>query len=225
MATPKRWALITGVSEGGLGDALTAEFLSRSICVVATSPDVKLLDYLPDEPERVQKVELDVTNPESIAAAASKVASITNSKLHFLINNAGYGFMMPLLDAPLAQFKQNYEVNVFGLLAVTQAFFPLLKAAQGMVVNHSSIASLRAGCQPFIGTYSSSKAAVTALSDTMRIEFKPFNVKVSMDVFLESNRSMLTDRAGDHSRNRCRSNQILGERFNNFSPATGILPL
>lgn len=86
--------------------------------------------------------------------------------------------MASLLDAPIAKVKAEYEVNVFGLLAVTQAFFPLLKEANGMVVNQSSIAGLRSGCQPFIGAYSSSKAAVTAMSNTMRVEFEPFGVKV-----------------------------------------------
>ena len=89
-----------------------------------------------------------------------------------------YGYMMPLLDAPLADVRRNFEVNVFGLLAVTQAFFPLLRAAGGRVVNQSSIAGLSPGCQPFLGTYSSSKAAVTAMSNAMRVEFEPFGVKV-----------------------------------------------
>ena len=178
MTSPERWVLITRVSEDGLGDALTTEILSRSIRVIATSPELKLLEYLPSEPGRIEKVQLDVTSADSISRAVQKVSSITNGKLDFLVNNAGYGYMMPLLDAPLSKVKQNYEVNVFGLLAVTQAFFPLLRAAQGMVVNQSSMAGLSPGCQPFIGTYSSSKAAVTAISDTMRIEFEPFGVKV-----------------------------------------------
>jgi 1-acylglycerone phosphate reductase len=177
MSSPKRWAIITGVSEGGLGDALTTELLSNNINVVATSLDLGLLRYLPDN-ERLQKVELDVTCPNSTSAAVERVTNITNGKLDFLINNAGYGYMMPLLDAPLSQVKKNYEVNVFGLLATTQAFFPLLKAGRGMVVNQSSIAGLQAGSQPFIGVYSSTKAAVNALSNVMRIEFEPFGVKV-----------------------------------------------
>ena len=54
--------------------------------------------------------------------------------MHYLINNAGYGYMVPLLDAEMAAVRDNFEVNVFGLLAVTQAFFPLLRRAQGVVV-------------------------------------------------------------------------------------------
>ncbi|KAH8703644.1 hypothetical protein BGW36DRAFT_286756, partial [Talaromyces proteolyticus] len=74
--------------------------------------------------------------------------------------------------------RKNYDVNVFGLLAVTQTFLPLLRAAQGMVVNQSSISAVGARNQPFIGMYSSSKAAATAISNSIRVDFEPFNVKV-----------------------------------------------
>jgi len=178
MSSPKRWALITGVSEGGLGDALTQEFLARDINVIASSIDISLLKYLQPIPAQLEHVQLDVTITESISAAVGQVFRVTDGRLDFLVNNAGYGYMIPLMDASISEVKKNYDVNVFGLLAVTQAFFPLLRSARGLVVNQSSIAGLSAGCQPFIGSYSSSKAAVTALSNTMRIEFAPFGIKV-----------------------------------------------
>lgn len=177
--TPRtRWALITGVSEGGLGDALTTEFLARGVAVIATSLDLKLLDYLPQEIETLKRVQLDVTSSESISSAVQAIKTITGGQLDYLVNNAGYGYMTSLLDARMAKVKAEFDVNVFGVLEVTQAFFPLLRAARGMVVNQSSIAGLRSGCQPFIGAYSSSKAALTAMSNAMRVEFQPFDVKV-----------------------------------------------
>lgn len=178
MASQTRWALITGVSEGGLGDALTTEFLARGVSVIASSLDLKLLEYLPKDAGKLEHVQLDVASTESISAAVKQVEAITGGRLDFLVNNAGYGYMAPLLEASPPKVRAEYEVNVFGLLAVTQVFFPLLKAARGVVVNQSSIASLRSGCQPFIGAYSSSKATVTAMSNTMRVEFEPFGVKV-----------------------------------------------
>lgn len=90
--------------------------------------------------------------------------------------------MMPLLDASITSIKQNFDVNVFGLIEVTQALFPLLRAAQGMVVNQSSVAGMPGMCQPFIGSYSASKMAVTDFSNTMRVEFKPFGVKVRISI-------------------------------------------
>lgn len=86
--------------------------------------------------------------------------------------------MMPLLDASITEVKKNFDVNVFGLIEVTQAFFPLLHATQGIVVNQSSIAGMPGICQPFIGSYNASKMAVTDFSNTMRMELKPFGVKV-----------------------------------------------
>ena len=181
--TPRtRWALITGVSEGGLGDALTTAFLGRGVSVIASSIDLKLLEYLPHETGRLERVQLDVTSSESILSAVKFVSAITGGELDYLVNNAGYGYMTPLLDASIAKVKAEFDVNLFGLLEVTQAFFPLLQKARGMVVNQSSIAGLRAGCQPYIGIYSSSKAALTAMSNAMRVEFQPFDVKVESKV-------------------------------------------
>ncbi|KAF2169414.1 hypothetical protein M409DRAFT_65087 [Zasmidium cellare ATCC 36951] len=174
-----KWALITGVSEGGLGDALATELLGHGINVIATALDLGSLDYLkPPGQGRLERLQLDVTSSTSISSAVAETQRITGGGLDFLINNAGYGYMMPLLDASIAKIKQNFDVNVFGLIEVTQAFFPLLRTARGMVINQSSIAGMTGICQPFIGTYSASKMAVTDFSNTMRVELEPFGVKV-----------------------------------------------
>jgi len=175
---PRIYILITGVSPGGLGDALTTELLKRpSVHVIASGLNSTHLDHLSFN-DRVSILQLDVTSASTISAAVAAVASITGGHLHYLINNAGYGYMMPLLDAEAQAVKQNFEVNVFGLLAVTQAFFPLLRESKGTVVNQCSIASLAGGRQPYIGTYCATKAALASLNDTMRLEFAPFGVKV-----------------------------------------------
>jgi len=172
------YVFITGVSPGGLGDALTTELLKLpNIHVLASGLETSHLSHLPKH-DRISRLQLDVTSPSSISAAVTAVASITNGRLHYLINNAGYGYMMPLLDAEAQAVKQNFEVNIFGLLAVTQAFFPLLRQSKGTVVNQCSIASLAGGRQPYIGTYCATKAALASLNDTMRVEFAPFGVKV-----------------------------------------------
>ncbi len=177
-----RWALITGVSQYGTGGALTEELLGHNISVIATGPTLKQLEYLnPNRIAKLEKLELDVTSPDSIAAAVSATERITGGKLDFLVNNAGYGYMMPLMDADINKIRKNFDVNVFGLLAVTQAFFPLLREAKGMVVNQASITGLPGLDQPYIGTYSASKRAVVSFSNTMRVELAPFGIKVSLD--------------------------------------------
>jgi 1-acylglycerone phosphate reductase len=177
------YILITGISPGGLGDALTTELLKHpNTHILATGLSLTHLSHLPSSP-RISKLELDVTSPTSISTALQTTTTITSGRLNYLINNAGYGYMMPLLDASPQAVKQNFDVNVFGLLAVTQAFFPLLREGKGTVVNQCSIASLAGGRQPFIGTYCASKAAVASLNDTMRVEFGAFGVGVSSFVF------------------------------------------
>jgi 1-acylglycerone phosphate reductase len=175
--TTRKWALVTGISAGGLGDALTTELLKHNFSIVATALKLELLDYFPQS-SCVVKLELDVTSAASISAAAEEVSTITNGRLDLLVNNAGYGYMMPLMDSNPSAVARNFDVNVIGLLAVTQAFFPLLRKASGVVANQCSIAALAGGRQPFIGTYSASKAAVLSLSDTMRVELAPFGIRV-----------------------------------------------
>ena len=124
---------------------------------------------------------MDVTDSSSITRAKIDTELLLlrhRGTLTYLFNNAGYGYMMPLLDCNLDRMRLNFEVNVFGLLAVTQAFFPLLREAQGTVVNQSSIAGLPGTYQPFIGSYQASKSAVSKLSENMRVEFGAFGVKV-----------------------------------------------
>ena len=82
----------------------------------------------------------------------------------------------PLIDVDLDQARAMYEVNVWGLLAMVQAFTPLLVTAKGTIVNVSSLGSKVN--TPYIGLYGSSKAAVTMLSDTLRIEMAPLGIKV-----------------------------------------------
>ena len=172
-----KWALVTGVSHGGLGDALAKQLMAKDYNIIATGPTTTQLDYLTESP-RLRKLDLDVTSSASILAAVNAVQSITSSSLDILFNNAGYGYMMPILDADVNSMKKNFDVNLFGLIAVTKAFFPMLEAAKGTVLNQASIAGLPGICQPFIGSYSASKAAVIDLSNTMRAEFTPFGIKV-----------------------------------------------
>lgn len=177
-----RWALITGVSAGGMGEGHANALLERGINVIATAIDMQLLDSLQvrtnSNGAALIRLQLDVTSQDSINSAVEEVKQTTNGKLHWLFNNAGYGYYMPLLDVDLDKARKQYEVNVWGVVAVTQAFFPFLRAAKGTVVNQSSMAGVQGFNRPYMGIYSSSKAAVYSLSDCMRVELAPFDVKV-----------------------------------------------
>ena len=96
--------------------------------------------------------------------------------LDILINNAGYGAMGPLLDGGVDALRQQFETNVFAVIGVTRALFPLLRRSRGLVVNIGSVSGVLV--TPFAGAYCASKAAVHALSDALRLELAPFGVRV-----------------------------------------------
>lgn len=140
--------LITGCSAGGIGFALALAFQQRGLYVFATARTLSKMAELEKLPN-VTLLSLDVTSSSSIAAAVDAVRTKTGGTLDYLVNNSGGGLFMPILDTDVDEARRMFEVNIFGVLAVTQAFAPLVIAAKGTVVNNSSIA----GClyPPFMG--------------------------------------------------------------------------
>ncbi|KAF3070856.1 NADPH-dependent 1-acyldihydroxyacetone phosphate reductase [Daldinia childiae] len=172
----RKTALITGCSEGGIGHALVKEFQARGLHVFATARSVSKMSSLGSLPH-VTLLPLDVTSSESLAAAAAAVSAETSGKLDFLVNNAGQQIIMPLLDFDMAQAKAMYDVNVFGAAAAVQAFAPLLIAAKGTIVNMTSITGLM--YPPYMSFYAGTKSSLISISEGMRLELKPFGVKVA----------------------------------------------
>lgn len=125
----------------------------------------------------------DVTDGAAITSAVSEVkAAVGANGLYALVNNSGISGSGPLMHVPVDEVRQMFEVNVFGLLAVTQAFLPLLGARKdcphppGRIVNISSISG--GLVFPFVGAYGGSKHAVEALTDGLRRELDMFGIKV-----------------------------------------------
>ncbi|KAH6655889.1 putative short-chain dehydrogenase/reductase [Truncatella angustata] len=171
----RKTALITGCSEGGLGEALAKAFVDRGFYVFATLRNTAKAGVLA-QLENVAIIELEATSAESAQTAAKIVSKQTNGALDVLVNNAGADFVIPLLDVNLDDAKKLYDLNVWSILAMSQAFAPLLIKATGSICNICSTAA----CMPFAyaGIYSSSKIAAERLSDTLRIELAPLGVKV-----------------------------------------------
>jgi len=120
---------------------------------------------------------LDVTEAPSIATARDCVIeALGGAHLSAVVNNAGIAVAGPLEVLPLDALRRQFEVNVFGALAVTQAFLPLLRASRGRIVNVSSIGGRSAS--PFVGAYCASKHALEALSDALRMELRQFGIRV-----------------------------------------------
>ncbi|KAI1152045.1 hypothetical protein F4825DRAFT_420920 [Nemania diffusa] len=167
--------LITGCSDGSLGAALALSFARRGFSVLATARNPAKASSLASFPG-VEVLTLDVTDASSISSCAGAVSKITSGRLDVLVNNAGTMFVMPLLDTDIAEGKKLFDVNVWGLLAVTQAFAPMLVASKGVVLNVASIAgAVRMAWQ---GAYNASKASARWFSETLRIEMQGLGVRV-----------------------------------------------
>ncbi|KAH8893911.1 NAD(P)-binding protein [Thozetella sp. PMI_491] len=176
----QRTVLITGCSEGGAGHALALEFAARGFRVFATARSIKSLALL--EKEGIETLTLDVTRPESISALKTEITKRAEGKLDILFNNAGLMYEAPAIEADPDQVRNMFNTNVFGVFDMTQAFMPLLLAAVSgstappTVINTASVVARL----PYLFTaqYNGSKAAVSAYSDTLRIELSPLGVKV-----------------------------------------------
>ncbi|KAJ5538127.1 hypothetical protein N7494_007606 [Penicillium frequentans] len=169
----QKTVLITGCSEGGIGDALAKSFYKKGFRVFASARNTAKVQHLKDM--GLDIVQLDVTDDESIKQAVSTVKAATGGYLDFLVNNSGAGYSMPLLDSDVSVAKKMFDVNVFAVVTVTQEFAPLLIASKGTIINIGSVL----GKMPFPwqGYYNASKAAVAILTDQMRIEFSPWGVR------------------------------------------------
>ncbi|KAF5872415.1 putative short-chain dehydrogenase protein [Botrytis fragariae] len=165
--------LITGCSEGGIGDALAKCFHRQGLRVFATARNLAKIEHL--KKLGLDTLSLDVTDSTSIKEAVDSVSLKTGGKLDFLVNNSGAGYAMPLLDSEVLVAQKMFDINVFALVAVTQAFSPLLIFSKGTVINIGSIAGISPGY--WQGYYNASKAAVNLITDQLRLELEPLGVK------------------------------------------------
>jgi len=174
--------LVTGASSG-IGRASALALHERGFVVYAGVRDPKTAQELAQiHGARMRPLILDVSNAEDIDKAfdtinaASQVAG--GGVLVGLVNNAGTTYKRPLETASLDSVRGLFEVNVFGALAVTQRFLPLLRRSRGRVVNIGSVQGIIS--MPMQGPYAATKFALEALSDTLRQELAPLGVSVSM---------------------------------------------
>lgn len=169
MSTTKKTVLITGCSDGGLGAALAIAFHDAGLHVIATARNPSKVSNI--AAMGIETLTLDVLSDSSIASCVSKV-----SRLDILVNNAGVTYGTPVSDLCIEKAKELFDVNLWAYITVTQAFLPLLLRSRGVIVNQSSAASVVA--IPFQSVYNASKAAVSMFSNTQRLEFEPFGIRV-----------------------------------------------
>lgn len=175
--------LITGVSSG-IGLGATRAFCREGYRVfgsVLKKDDAQPL--IKEFEDSLIPLVFDVRNDQSVQQAVQEVKkTIGNQGLVGLINNAGIAVGGPLMHLPIHELQNQFEVNLFGLLRVTQAFLPLLGAQKnspfppGKIINMSSAAGKLA--HPFLGPYVSSKHAVEGLSHSLRRELQIYGIDV-----------------------------------------------
>jgi NAD(P)-dependent dehydrogenase (short-subunit alcohol dehydrogenase family) len=186
MALPgtKPAVLVTGVSSG-IGRAIAEDLLSRGYVVLGSVRRPQDASELQQRwPDDFTPLVFDVTDAEALPAIVKQVeATLGGRGLKALVNNAGIFLGGPLMYQPLAEVRSVFDVNVFGLLAVTQAFLPLLGARRdrigppGRIVNIGSVSG--AITVPFMTTYSATKHAVEALTQGLRRELSLYGIEVS----------------------------------------------
>ena len=178
-----KYALVTGVSTGIGYESLKA-LIDKEYHVYGSIRKQTDADRLRREfPKGFTPLIFDVTDQEAVDRAVAKVTSDIGDKgLSCLVNNSGIAIGGPLQHQPLEDFENQFQVNVIGLMRVTQAYLPLLGAREnhpiepGRIINISSVAGKFA--QPFVGAYVSTKHAVEGLSHSLRRELLIYGIKV-----------------------------------------------
>lgn len=172
----KQNVLVTGASTG-LGRSMALRLSAsgwRVFAGVRKAADAR--SVAADAEGELVPVMLDVAKLDSVTAGIEEVAAATGGELHGLINNAGVYLGGPLELMEPREIEQTFAVNVTGLLFVTRACLPMLRAAQGRIINISSISGLIA--IPGVSVYAASKHGVEAITDSLRVELGPFGIKV-----------------------------------------------
>jgi NAD(P)-dependent dehydrogenase (short-subunit alcohol dehydrogenase family) len=156
--------LVTGAGRG-IGRAI-----AERLC--ASGWDVYAGIRSGEAPAGCTAVQLDVTSAEDVAA----LDGLLPDRLDAVVNNAGIAIGGPVEAVPLDEVRRQFEVNVVGQVAVTQAVMPRLRPARGRVVFVSSVSGRVS--TPLTGVYNASKFAIEALADAMRMEVRPWGVRV-----------------------------------------------
>ncbi|OXB03747.1 oxidoreductase [Flavobacterium pectinovorum] len=173
----KTW-FITGTSQG-IGLVLVKQLLAQGFNVVATARNVESLKKaVGNSSDQFLPLQVNLISEESVKQAVNSAIEQFGS-IEYLVNNAGYGLIGGIEESSDVEVRANFDVNVFGLLNVTRAILPHMRAAQfGHIINLSSVFGLIAGAG--WGIYCATKFAVEGLSEALAQEVKPFGINVTI---------------------------------------------
>jgi len=161
--------LITGASSG-IGRATAIYLAQKGFIVYAGSRTPKKLSNIQNK--NLIPIKLDLTDSKNIKEAISNI-----DKIDILINNAGYGLVSTIEDVTEEEMFEQFNINLFGLIRVTQAILPIMRREKsGIIINISSFLG-KIGL-PLLTLYNASKYAVEGVTDSLRYELKDFNIRV-----------------------------------------------
>jgi len=177
--TPRRrtW-LITGVSSG-FGRAVAVAALAAGDQVVGTvRTEAARAAFTAMAPDNAIAMMLDVTDEAAVHATVAAAEELTGG-IDILVNNAGYGLVGGIEEASVAEIRAQFEVNVYGAVAVMQAVLPYMRARKaGRILAVTSVSGLVGW--PSLGIYSGSKFALEGICETLAQEVEPLGIKVTM---------------------------------------------
>lgn len=167
---------ITGCSTG-FGRELAQQTMALGYPTVVTARNpAQVEDLVKGNEDKALALKLDVTKPAEIEAAV-KAALARFGRIDVLVNNAGIGYFGSVEESEMDEVRRMFEINVWGLAAMTRAVLPAMrKQRSGTVVNISSIGGIRGGAA--VGFYNATKFAVEGLSEALSIETAPLGIKV-----------------------------------------------
>lgn len=180
----RKIVLVTGCAKGGIGYEYCKAFAERNCRVIASDISTRMQDMLDlmesdnnnNNNNNIETLELDVSSDQSVTAAMDTVIS-KHGRIDILINNAGIGSTGPLAELPLDTIRRAWEINTLGQLRMVQHVVPhMAMQRSGSIVNVGSVVGNVS--TPWAGSYCASKAAVHAMSNSLRLELRPFGINV-----------------------------------------------
>lgn len=169
----KKIVLITGASSG-IGMSVARRLLDAGAVVYAAARRTEMMEPLREAGANI--IKMDLTDESSVSEAVDAVIG-EQGRIDVLINNAGYGYFGAIETVSLEEARRQFDVNVFGLARLCQLVLPYMRENHsGRIINVASMAGHF--CEPRGGWYHATKYAVVALGDCMRMEVKPFGIKV-----------------------------------------------
>jgi NAD(P)-dependent dehydrogenase (short-subunit alcohol dehydrogenase family) len=190
---PPRAVLVTGASTG-IGWAIAQLLAAQGFRVLAGVRRRDAAVSLPPVPTGCEPIELDVTSADNVARAAAYLHAELPNGLYALVNNAGMAPPAAVELTDVDEFRRVLEVNAVAPLRLIQVCLPLLRRGRGRIVNMSSMNGTVA--MPIVGAYSASKFALEALSNSLRVELRPWRIPVTL-IRPGQVRTPIFDKAGD----------------------------